>query len=144
MNGVSHEYCQSVPLSKYAATLAGLYPSSPLACLEADEIVAIVHELWDKIATTDGKVPESREKYGTETAGKYLRVLASRLKDGPFFAGAASPQWADLWVYAYVQFFTSGFFDHLPKNFVEVSSPEMWAHYNAVQESEMFKLYGTL
>ena len=36
------QYCQSIPISKYAATLAGLYPAAPLAALQADEVVAIV------------------------------------------------------------------------------------------------------
>ena len=64
-------YCQSVPLSAYAAKLAGLYPATPLEQLgalylavlscsplaydafptAADEVVAIVDELWNKGAT---------------------------------------------------------------------------------------------
>lgn len=137
------DYCQSVPISKYAATLAGLYPTDPLGALNADEVVAIIDELWNKIATTDAKVPETREKYGSETTVKYFRALNDRVAGGNFFNGASTPQWADLWFFAYVQFFTSGFLDHLPKNFVEVGSPELWALYNRILESDLFKQFGS-
>ena len=60
-------------------------------------MVAIVDELWNK----GGAVPKDEEKrvaYATETAPKFLKALAARLGDSPYFGGA-EPGWADLWVY---------------------------------------------
>jgi prostaglandin-H2 D-isomerase / glutathione transferase len=134
-------YCQSVPLSCYAAKLAGLYPTTPLEQLEADEVVAILDELWNK----GGAVPKDEEKrvaYAKETAPKFLKALEKRLGDKTFFGGA-EPMWQDLWVYQYVAMFTSGFFDFIPKDFVEVASPAIAAHAARVKESDLYKHHGT-
>ncbi|RHZ14197.1 hypothetical protein DYB37_013861 [Aphanomyces astaci] len=44
-NGVI--YAQSLALARYAAKLAGLYPTSPLLALEADSLVDAILENWD-------------------------------------------------------------------------------------------------
>jgi len=135
-------FCQSVPISKYAAKLAGLYPAEPLAALRADEVVAVVDEVWNKMGATP-KDEKARVAYAEEVAPKYLAHLAKRLGAGPFFFGAAEPQWADLWVYEYVRFATNGFFDHIPKDFVARHAPALAAHYDAVLASELYKAHGT-
>lgn len=109
-------YCQSIPLSAYAAKLAGLYPSSPKEQLAVDEVVAITDELWNKIGSTNSKEPETRAAYGTNAA-THLKALAARLEGRPFFHGD-TPGWADLWVYQYCSFFASGFFDHVSDRFL--------------------------
>jgi glutathione S-transferase len=136
------QHCQSLPLSAYAAKLAGLYPGTPLAQLEADEIVATVDELWNKIGATAKDKPETREAYGEEVAPKYLHYLAKKLGDGPFFGGAAAPGWADLWVYQYAAFFGSGFFDHVKKDFIERHAPAVAAHAARVKASELYQKFG--
>lgn len=80
------KFCESIPLSVFAAKIAGLYPTDPLEQLQIDEVIAIVDELWNKIAKTDGKVPETRVAYGKEVAPSFLVTLASKLR-GPFFHG---------------------------------------------------------
>ena len=100
-----HMFTQSVPMSAYAAKKAGLYPTEPLAQLGADEIVAVIDELWNKIAATSKDAPATRLAYAEETAPVALKYVAKRLAESstPFFQGAATPQWADLWVYQYVK-----------------------------------------
>ena len=80
------KYCESIPISIFSAKLAGLYPTDPLEQLQVDEVIAIVDDLWNKIAKTDGKVPETRVAYANEIAPAMLVALASRLRD-PFFHG---------------------------------------------------------
>lgn len=162
------KYCESIPISIFSAKLAGLYPTDPLEQLQVDEVIAIVDDLWNKIAKTDGKVPETRVAYANEIAPAMLVALASRLRD-PFFHGevifnfnffffllvfflystltsiyvSKKPGVADLWVYQYCNFFTSGFFDHIPTNFVSAASPELAAHTAAVKSSDLYVKFGT-
>ena len=75
-------------------------------------------------------------------APKYLLALAKRLGDKKFFGGE-EPNWADLWMYQYTTFFTSGFFDFLPKDFVAVAAPAIAKHAEAVKASELYKKFGT-
>lgn len=135
-------YTQSLPMSVYAAKLAGLYPTEPLAAFKADEVVAVVDEAWNKIAATSKDKPETRVAYGEEVAPKYLALLEKRLGGAQFFGGAA-PNYADLWVYVYVSFFASGFFDHVKTDFVERHAPAIAALVARVKESELYKKHGT-
>ena len=75
------------------------------------------------------------------TATKFLAVIAKRLGDKPFLGGA-SVGYADLWVYAYVAFFTTGFFDHLPLDFVSRNSPAVHALCERIKASELIKAHG--
>ena len=132
-------FCQSVPLSRYACRLAGLYPTDALAALAADEVVANIDEMWSKVP---GKDEGLRVAYANEVAPKYLAALAKRLGSATFFGGA-SPNWADLWMYQYVQFFTSGFFDFIPKDFVEKAAPALAKLAAAVKASDLYAKFGT-
>jgi len=100
--------------------------------------------LWNKIAATKKEDPESRVKYGTEVAPKYLHLLEKRLASagGKFFHGE-KPGWADLWVYQYSTFFASGFFDHVPSDFVEKASPAIADLVKRVKASELYVTHGT-
>lgn len=137
------QHCQSIAISAYAAKLAGLYPATPLAQLEADEVVATMDELWNKIGATTKDKPETRVAYAEEVAPKYLSFLAKRLGDKDFFGGAAAPGWADLWVYQYTAFFTSGFFDHVPADFVARHAPALAAHAARVKASDLYAKFGS-
>ena len=53
------------------------------------------------------------------------------------------PGVADLWVYQYCSFFASGFFDHIPTDFVSAASPELAAHTAAVKASDLYVKFGT-
>ena len=100
-----------------------------------------VDELWNKI----GHVPndkEKREAYGLETAPKFLKALAGILGTDKFFGGSPTPGWADLLLYAYVSLFTSGFFDHIPLDFVEKAAPTIAALSSAVKASELYAKHG--
>ncbi len=135
------QMCQSIPMSAYAARKAGLYPTEALEAFRQEEVVAITDELWNKIGTTSKDRPESRVAYGEETAPKYLALLAKRLGDKPFFAGAA-PGWADLWVYIYCTMFSSGFFDHVAKDFVARHAPALAALVERIKASELYQKHG--
>ena len=101
-------------------------------------------ELWSKIGKTDGKVPETRIAYGNEVAPPTLKFLEKRLADagGQFYHGA-KPGFADVWLLAYAAFFTSGFFDHLPTDFISTASPTLAALIERVKASELYEKYGT-
>ena len=136
-------YTQSIPISKYAATLAGLYPAGePLKALVSDEVVAVIDECWNKVGETSKDKPETRVKYAEEVAPKVLKLVETRIGDGEFLNGAATPQWADLWVYQYVNMFTSGFFDHVPADFIKRHAPKVDALAARVKASELYAKYG--
>lgn len=141
----------------------GLYPATPIEQLAADEIVATVDEVWNAIAKTSKDAPETRAAYGNDVAPKYLAALAKKLGDRAFFGGD-KPGYADLWVYAWINFFTSGFFgewregrrdclgyrtttphpslsDHVPTDFVSRGSPAIQALYERIQASELIKTH---
>lgn len=90
---------------------------------------------------TNAKEPETRIAYANEVAPKFLQVLESRLGDAKFF-GVDSPSYADLWVYTYVSFFTSGFFDHVPTDFVEKAAPKIAALAARVKASDLYAKFG--
>ena len=117
-------------------------PSDPFEALKQDEIVAIVDEVWNAIGKTNAKEPETRVAYANDVAPKFLKVLESRLGDAQFFGGA-SPSYADLWVYVYVSFFTSGFMDHLPTDYVEKAAPKIAALTSRVKASDLYVKFGT-
>ena len=149
-------------------SLQGLYPATPIEQLAADEIVATVDEVWNAIAKTSKDAPETRVAYGNDVAPKYLAALAKKLGDRAFFGGD-QPGYADLWVYAWINFFTSGFFgewrerrrsyprllaksamrcgpmlplaDHVPTDFVSRGSPAIQALYERIQASELIKTH---
>jgi len=133
---------QSIPMSRFVAQKAGLYPADALEAFKVEEVVAVVDEVWNKIGATSKDKPETRVAYGEEVAPKFLALLAKRLGDAPFFSGAA-PGWADLWVYIWVTFFSSGFFDHVPKDFVERHAPTIDALVKRVKASELYAKHGT-
>ena len=54
-----------------------------------------------------------------------------------------TPGVADLWVYQYCSFFASGFFGHIPADFVSTASPELAAHTAAVKASDLYVKFGT-
>jgi glutathione S-transferase len=105
-------------------------------------VVAITDELWNKIGSTSKDKPETREAYGNEVAPRYLQLLEKRLGDSQFFHGKA-PGWADLWVYQYISFFTSGFFDHVPKDFVIRAAPKLKDFFERVKSSDLYTKHGT-
>ena len=57
--------------------------------------------------------------------------------------GSAEPQWADLWLYVYVSFFTSGFFDHIPADFVATAAPAVALLAAQVRASDSYAKFGT-
>ena len=99
--------------------------------------------MWNKIGATSKDKPETRVAFAEEHCPKYLAFLSKKLGDAPFFGGAASPQWADLWVYQFVAFFTSGFFDHVPADFVARHAPKLAELCARVKASELYAKHGT-
>lgn len=61
---------------------------------------------------------------------------------GKFFAGE-KPGYADLWVYQYCSFFSSGFFDHVPADFVAKCAPLVADLAERVKASELYLQHGT-
>ena len=136
--GEGTTFCQSTALSRYAAKLASLYPNDALAALIQDEVVATIDEVWSKVPANE---PALRAAYGDSVAPKFLPSIAARLGDASFFGGA-TPGWADLWVYVYVSFFTSGFFDGVDKDFVVKCAPSLAALAERVKASELYTKHG--
>lgn len=136
-------FAQSIPISKYACALAGLYPADALTALKADELVATIDEMWNKISATSKDKPETRVAYAEDVCPKYLALLAKRLGSDEFFGGASAPQFADLWFYAWYNIATSGFFDHVPTDFVARHAPTLDALAKRVKDSELYAKFGT-
>jgi glutathione S-transferase len=136
-------YCQSIPMSVYVAKLGGLYPTDALEQLKVDEVMGITDEVWNKIGATKSDDPSTRVAYGYDVAPKYLQLLEARLTaaGGKFFHGE-TPGVADCWVYQWTNFFASGFFDHVPLDFVEKGSPAIAAFVARFKASELYVTHG--
>ena len=98
-------------------------------------------EVWNKIGATSKDKPETRVAWAEEVAPKYLALLTARLGAGPFFAGAA-PGWQDCWVYVFISFSTSGFFDHVPQDFVARHAPALAEFFARFKASELYTSFG--
>ncbi|KDO22392.1 hypothetical protein SPRG_11344 [Saprolegnia parasitica CBS 223.65] len=92
VNGTT-TYGQSLAIARYAAKLTGLYPTDPLAALEADAavdaIVELVNAVVDAVYKTQGDEAQAAkfETINNETFPRMLRQLEARVA-GPFFTGA--------------------------------------------------------
>ncbi|RHY14973.1 hypothetical protein DYB25_005088 [Aphanomyces astaci] len=110
-------FAQSVAISRYAATLAGLYPQDPLEALEADLVVDTVVEATMTFVNAALLEPDEAKKADklADANNKILPRLLGGLEKrvvGPYFLGEA-PTFADIYVLDFHTQIWSAFPDQL-------------------------------
>lgn len=97
-------YSQSMAIARYAAKLAGLYPSDPLECLRVDMISESLvdvrtanSEIMYKAKTLEDKAEKTQKLLGG-LVPRTLQLLESFV-EGEFFLGDGRPSYADLQLY---------------------------------------------
>lgn len=112
---------QTRAIARYVGKVAGLYPKDPIAAAMVDEIIDTCEDIQSAVmAAGRGMEKTEKEKARLEaiTSGqpaKLLKILDSFVTPKGYMVGD-SITLADLFVFAYTGFVTSGFFDGVPKD----------------------------
>jgi prostaglandin-H2 D-isomerase / glutathione transferase len=147
VDGTAH--VQSVALMRYAAKLAGFYPTqNPLEALVVDEVLDSCNELLDKIPSfcEDKEAlkklrTEFQEKTMTQYASFLERIVAKNKETfGSSLVVGTTVTVADIFVNGVIEAVSSGIFDYLDKDFFK-TYPGLLAVAKAVDENEKVKMY---
>mmetsp|Transcript_51971 Transcript_51971/g.123077 ORF Transcript_51971/g.123077 Transcript_51971/m.123077 type:complete len:206 (-) Transcript_51971:134-751(-) len=141
-------FSQSRAIARYACKLGGeagpLYPSDPEAAMAVDEVTDMADELLTKCPQDkdEEKKKELRLAYSKDVMPKYFNLFAKMLatSGGPFLGGEQLTL-ADLSVSGCTDMIASGFFDHVPKEWVD-TWPTLVAHDKAVRAHPLVVKYG--
>ena len=111
---------QSQAQQRYAAKLAGLYPSDPLAALRVDEFVDYVSEVFGPLGKSFGIEDQAeKEAFRAKTVAeggdvrKWVQFLDARL-EGKTYAVGDALSLADVMLFVVVPFIRSGALDGIP------------------------------
>jgi glutathione S-transferase len=132
-------------MKRYAATLAGFYPSDPLEALTADEAMHCLNEMTDKFpcaAKGQDEKKKLREEFEKGPMTKVMSFLEKRIRDiggGKGFAKAGTTV-ADVMLMSTVKSLEPGIVDYISTDFFE-SYQGISAAGNAAQESEKVAAY---
>ncbi|KAG9399180.1 hypothetical protein AC1031_012141 [Aphanomyces cochlioides] len=131
--------CQSRAISRYAATLAGLYPKNdPWNACRVDELNDFIQEIVIALSTVvDENDPVKKKELSDGLAKERLPAMLSLLEarlastesKGPWFLDTMTL--ADLEVYSLVSVFKSGFVDYMPTDMCDAYARTI-AIYDAV------------
>jgi len=137
-------YSQSVSLARYAAKLAGWYPSDPVEALKVDEACDSLNEVLGMAPKS--KDPEElkklRQEFQAGALTTYLKLVEKRIQDnGGLYVTGKTPTLADLWVEGIKGIYEIGFFDHIDKDFIANTFPGIVATAKAISENEKVKAY---
>jgi glutathione S-transferase len=138
-----NQYCQSTALARYAAKLAGWYPSDPLDALKSDEVADSLNELMSKAPKSQDadELKKLRGEYQAGTMTQYANLIEKRIEEnGGLYVAGKVPSYADLLLSLQVKVIESGFWDHIDPNFFK-QFPGIMATVAAVDEHEKIKEY---
>jgi glutathione S-transferase len=148
VDGSAH--VQSVALMRYAAKLAGFYPTeNPLEALVVDEVLDSCSELLNKIPGRFCEDKEALKKLRMEFQEKTLTQYASFLERivarnkatfGSSLVVGKTVTVADIFVNGVIKAFSSGSFDYLDTDFFN-TYPGLLAVAKTVDENEKVKAY---
>jgi glutathione S-transferase len=146
VDGTAH--VQSVALMRYAAKLAGFYPTeNPLEALVVDEVLDSCNELLYKIPFCEDKeaLKKLRTEYQEKTLTQYasfLERLVAKNKEtfGSSLVVGKTVTVADIFVNGVIEAFSSGSFDYLDTDFFK-TYPGLLAVAKAVDENEKVEAY---
>lgn len=130
---------QSDAINRYAAKLAGLYPTDPYQALLCDEVMSVVEDAAVRLAPTFRMTGEeqkaARLALVNESMPMYLKWLQARLQaqGGEYFVDKRLCI-ADLKVFVDVRGLNSGRLDHVPTNLVERVAPLLNEHMQRIAQ----------
>lgn len=138
------DFCQSVALQRYAAKLAGFYPTDELKALIVDEVTDSINECTSK-APQGGTAEEkkaNREAYQKDVMTKYFGLVESRIQQ---FGGATNTvcgvvSGADVLLMVVVKGIQSGQWDHIDTEFFK-AYPGITACVEQTGNHEKVKAY---
>lgn len=136
VDGVQVTQCDAI--NRYAAKLAGLYPTDPLQALWCDEVAYVVEEATAKLGPTFSMTPEDRKTARLALVNGSMPVYLAWLQKqllahgGQFFADNRLTM-ADLKVFVDVRGLNSGRLDHVPTDLVQQVAPALNEHMQRIQ-----------
>ena len=129
---------QSNSITRYVGRLAGLYPEDAWQAALCDEMLDAVEDMWVFFGATmgiedPGALKIARDNLVQNRYHHYLAQMGERLKDagGEFFADQRLTI-ADLQVLTICRALGSGQFDHIPKDLVKKTAPNVHDHMKRV------------
>lgn len=128
-----HVCAQSLAILRYVGTLTGLYPvNDAVEAAKIDEVLSHINELYyaldESFQEQDAdKKRKLREELAVGPIPESFGSLNSRIEawksqkksTSPYAMGDDQLTIADLVIYAIVQFFSSGFLDHVPTSILD-------------------------
>lgn len=138
-------FTQSIAMLRFAGKLgdSGLYPSDPFDAMAVDEIIDIAQDMMTKCpqsADVDEK-KKLREEYANGKLKSFLAIVEDRFSrtPGPFLLGEKFTI-GDLGIMGIVDAITLGFWDYIPKTYVD-EFPWLKAHHSACRDSSVVSDY---
>ena len=105
------EYTQSAALLRYVGGKAGAYPApGSKDQLIVEDVMETMNEIWSNVPKTEHE--RKNDYLGGKVAKAVSHIEKISSSSGPFVLGADISV-ADLFIYGYVHFFGSGFWDHI-------------------------------
>ncbi|MBB3167509.1 glutathione S-transferase family protein [Simiduia aestuariiviva] len=132
---------QSNALCRYFGKQAGLYPKDDYQALLCDEVMDAVEDVSHKIVATFGmsgdELKTAREQLVAGVFSTYLKWLDDRLakQGGEYFADNRVTI-ADLKVFVFAKWLSSGQLDHVPQMLVQEVAPRVAAHIERISHLE--------
>lgn len=137
-------FCQSIAIGRWASEQGGLLPKDELLALRVDEVSASLNECWSAAPFGGDDLKQRREAWMKATESRFLPYFEKRLAEmgGPFFLGK-DLSIADLWVYTLCNMVETGFYDHVPKDWLTGGAyPGLKTLTDAVREHPLVVQYG--
>lgn len=124
---------QSNALCRYFGKQAGLYPDDAYQALLCDEVMDVIEDASHKMVATFGmsgdELKTARDALVTGPLTMYLKWLNARLvKQGGGFFADNQLTIADLKVFVFARWMSSGQLDHVPATLVKDVAPAVFAH----------------
>ncbi|EGD72337.1 hypothetical protein PTSG_00358 [Salpingoeca rosetta] len=138
------KFTQYNAMSRYAATLAGIYPEDPVQRLKMEEMIEVCTELLYKVpfaAKDEEEKKALREQFASTKMATWFAFLDKRIGEntGDWAVGETFTL-ADLSIMILCDFLKSGFIDYINVNFHE-DYPNVKALYESVKAYEPVAKY---
>jgi len=124
-------------ITRYIGRLTNLYPSDAYQALLCDEVMDAVEDISYRLVSSFGLSGEELKKAREHVLEHYilpqLKWLESKLKkSGNYFADDRLTV-ADLKVFVYLSWITSGMLDHIPTDTLSTHTPELSAYLDRIK-----------
>lgn len=119
------ELAQSNAVLTYIGRTTGQHPADPFEAARHESVMCAVEDARAELATTGHADPERKRTAREEVARGYLPEWGARVAAqvrGPYIGGAEL-QVADLKLYVFLRFLSSGGLDHVPSDVLDHIEP---------------------